>query len=99
MADKKIIDIVKQYKESLNDRFDITGVYLFGSHVKSTQNNDSDIDVAIVVNREISYEDELELMRRRRKIDLRIEPHAISSSDFQDWNPLVLEIKKTGIAI
>lgn len=99
MAEKTIIDIVKKYKETLNTRFDISGIYLFGSHTKASFTEDSDIDVAVIVNSEFSYEDELELMRRRRSIDLRIEPHIFTVSDFQEWNPLAAEIKRTGILI
>ena len=99
MAENEVIGIVSRYKESLINRFDISGIYLFGSYTKASYTSDSDIDVAVILNSEYSYEDELELMRRRRNIDLRIEPHVFTVSDFQEWNPLAMEIKKTGIRI
>ena len=44
-------------------------------------------------------EDTLQLMRIRRKVDNRIEPHPFKSSDFDISNPYVQEILRTGIKI
>jgi len=40
-----------------------------------------------------------ELMKLRRKIDLRIEPHPFNYKDFNRNNPVVNEILKYGIII
>jgi hypothetical protein len=40
-----------------------------------------------------------QLMKLRRQIDLRIEPHPIILKDFNSFNPLANEIKQTGIEI
>jgi predicted nucleotidyltransferase len=74
-------------------------VYIFGSYAKSNYTDDSDIDVAVIVENELRYDEEIELMRRRRNIDLRIEPHLFTTRDFQDGNPLTEEIKRTGFKI
>jgi len=42
---------------------------------------------------------QLELMRLRRKIDSRIEPHPFKEIDFNYTNPLVNEILKYGLEI
>jgi len=39
---------------------------------------------------------QLELMRLRRKIDSRIEPHPFRESEFELSNPIVNEITKYG---
>jgi uncharacterized protein len=39
------------------------------------------------------------LMRLRRNVDLRIEPHPIMEQDFNSSNPFAWEIEKTGIKI
>jgi len=39
---------------------------------------------------------QVELMRLRRKIDSRIEPHPFRESDFDISNPIVYEILKYG---
>jgi hypothetical protein len=45
------------------------------------------------------FEMQMELFRRRRKIDLRIEPHPFDSDDFSENNPVAAEIMNTGIEI
>ena len=42
---------------------------------------------------------QLELMRIRRKIDSRIEPHPFRENDFNDSNPIVNEVIKYGKVI
>jgi hypothetical protein len=41
----------------------------------------------------------MQLMRLRRNIDLRIEPHPIGEADFNSTNPFAWEVKNTGIEI
>lgn len=45
------------------------------------------------------FEMQMELFRRRRKIDLRIEPHPFDEDDFSEDNPVAVEIMNTGIEI
>ncbi len=44
-------------------------------------------------------EDTFALMRLRREVDLRIEPHPFLISDFTENNPVAREIMETGIRI
>jgi len=39
------------------------------------------------------------MMKLRRKVDLRIEPHPFVYTDFNPDNPVVYEILKSGIQI
>ena len=76
-------------------------VILFGSFATGNQHEDSDIDVA-VVSKDIknTFNDSVKMMTVRRGIDLRIEPHAISTDDFENnATALINEIVKTGIQI
>jgi hypothetical protein len=41
----------------------------------------------------------MQLMRLRRDIDLRIEPHPILEGDFNVQNPFAFEIEKTGVEL
>jgi len=53
--------------------------------------------LAIVIkNLSDPYGAQVELMKLRRKFDLRIEPHPFNESDFSIQNPLVYEILKYG---
>jgi len=77
--------------------YNFVKVILFGSYAKGNYNADSDIDIAIVFDDYNNLIDmQLELMRLRRKIDSRIEPHPFRERDFNVSNPLVNEIIKYG---
>lgn len=94
------IGIAKRYIDLLKNKFDIEGAMLFGSYAKGTNREDSDIDVAIILRKVNDIIDtQIELMKLRRKIDLRIEPHPFSHQDFTRTNPVVDEIMKFGINI
>ncbi|MCX6719359.1 MAG: nucleotidyltransferase domain-containing protein [Candidatus Taylorbacteria bacterium] len=103
MQQRKIIDIVKRYTDSLkNYGFSLDAVYVFGSQIKGTMKKWSDIDVAVVSPflRENNEEKRFMLWKLRRDIDLRIEPHAFMPEDWSnDSDPMVYEIKKTGLRV
>jgi len=90
---------VQAYRLLLKDYFQLENVYLFGSYAKNTNREDSDIDVAIIVNTiDGDYFSVNSLLwKLRRLIDDRIEPILIEK-DFDDANFLE-EILKTGIEI
>lgn len=74
--------------------------YLFGSFARGKEKEDSDIDIALVLeNMPDFFSTQKQLMKLRRKIDLRIEPHPIKEQDFNSLNPFAYEIEQTGIEI
>ena len=83
----------------LKDYFDVDKVYLFGSYVKETNKEDSDIDVAIVVNSLKGYYFSTTplIWKLRRQIDDRIEPILIEKDN--DSSGFLEEIQKSGIEI
>lgn len=88
------------YIDSISNKYSIRQAILFGSYAKGTNHDDSDIDIAIVINNVTDIIDtQIDLMKLRRKVDLRIEPHAFMISDFNNSNPVVNEILKYGIVI
>jgi predicted nucleotidyltransferase len=100
MVTESAVNIAKKYLSSLPAELDIKRAYLFGSYVKGTQTEESDIDIAVVVgNMDDFFEIQMELFRRRRKIDLRIEPHPFDEEDFSENNPVAVEIMNSGIEI
>ncbi len=100
MVNKEIIETAERFAKQIPQNLKVKKTYLFGSYAKGTEREESDIDIAIVLgNMTDFYETQMQLMRLRRKIDLRIEPHPISEKDFNDLNPFAFEIKKTGIEI
>lgn len=94
------LKIAKAYIDSISTKYSIKQAILFGSFAKGTNHEDSDIDIAIIVNNIVDIIDtQIELMKLRRKIDLRIEPHPFMVNDFNQSNPVVNEILKYGITI
>ncbi len=95
--------IVKKYAEKLKERkYPFFAIYLFGSHAKGKAHKWSDIDVAVVTDKLKRNRDKNEnlLWYIRRDVDTMIEPYGFTRRDFQDeCDPMVHEIKKTGIKI
>lgn len=100
--DKAINNILEAFLEKLKKKgFVVKSAYLFGSFAKGTQNESSDIDVALI------FEDvktsildlQIELSFIASKIDSRIEPHPFLINDFLPSNHFSGEVLKTGIEI
>jgi predicted nucleotidyltransferase len=93
--------IAERYAELLKEEIDVQCVYLFGSYVKGTNTKDSDIDILVVSDSfgDDVIEDRVKLMKIRRKVDYRIEPHPLRSSEFDLSNPFVREVLNTSIRI
>ncbi len=95
--------IVKRYAEKLRkEKYPFQTIYLFGSYAKGKPRKWSDIDVAVVSDKLKRNRDKNRflLWDLRMDVDTRIEPHGFTVKDFQDINdPMVYEIKKTGIKI
>lgn len=92
-----VINKARIYADLIKLNFNPKQIILFGSYAKGTYNSDSDIDIAVVFD---DYDDsmdmQLELMRLRRKVDSRIEPHPFKIQDFNLANPIANEIIKYG---
>lgn len=92
-----VIIIANQYAEALTQKYNLVKIVLFGSYAKGNYHKESDIDIAVVFK---DYDNvikmQLELMRLRRKIDSRIEPHPFRESEFNTSNPIANEIIKHG---
>ncbi len=91
------LNIATKYANAIKKKYNYSKVILFGSYAKGTFNEDSDIDIAVIFKDYNNLIDmQLELMRLRRKIDSRIEPHPFREKDFELSNPIVSEILKFG---
>jgi|SRR5680860_367206 len=103
MSNTEAKKIVKKYAEKLRERkYPFSAIYLFGSYAKGTSHKWSDIDVAVISDRLKGNRDKdrFLLWHIRRDVDSMIEPHGFTVKDFQDdCDPMVSEIKKTGIKI
>ncbi|MDD2586229.1 MAG: nucleotidyltransferase domain-containing protein [Syntrophomonadaceae bacterium] len=90
---EEITAIAEKYADLVKEEMNVEAVYLFGSFVNGNHDQDSDIDIAVIAD-DFSgdiIEDTLKLMRIRRKVDTRIEPHPLRKD-----NPFVREVITTG---
>lgn len=100
MVNQRVIETVNQYIMIIPKDLGLKKAYLFGSFAKGNEKEESDIDIALVLeNMPDFFYTQKQLMKLRRKIDLRIEPHPIKEQDFNSLNPFAYEIEKTGIEI
>ena len=100
--DDRIMEIVQKYVKKVCERYKVKTIILFGSYAKGTEHEDSDIDIAIITDdlKKDKFDEEINLMQLRWDIDLRIEPHIISISDYENnETPFVVEVKNSGIKV
>ena len=98
MDKKQAINIARRYKSAVAETMQFKAVYLYGSFSKGTHTDDSDIDIAVVVEKlnEDYFADTPLLWKLRRKISNLIEPVLLTEDTS---NPLYSDILKTGILI
>ena len=98
----KIMEIVQKYVEKVCENYKIEAIILFGSYAKGTEQEDSDIDIAIITDdfKNDIFDEQLNLKKLRWEIDLRIEPHLIRIEDYKEVStPFIQEVIDTGIKV
>jgi len=95
---EKAIEIAKEYKDLVAEHLPLKALYLYGSYSKGNYTEDSDIDIAVVVERmsDDYFEDAPLLWKLKRKISNLIEPVLLTEDTN---NPLYADILKMGILI
>ena|SRR3989338_5770315 len=95
---QKIKDYIKLLKQN---GIDIWRVYLYGSYATNKFTNQSDIDLAIFLNKNDidGFQEDAHMMKLTRKVDLRIEPHSFAKLDFYEKDPFIEEIVTKGVRI
>lgn len=98
---KDIEDSINKFIKEIKKQYNITAIILFGSYEKGTENEDSDIDIAVISDDfDDIYDCMAILMGMTWDIDARIEPHPITTKDYENVsNPFVQEIIDTGIKV
>jgi predicted nucleotidyltransferase len=92
---------VRRFLETASRGRRIAAAYLYGSHVRGTATEWSDIDVAVVSPDFAGdlFTAQLALMKLAARIDDRIEPRAFTPESFNEDNPLASVIQHTGIRV
>ncbi len=90
--------IANKYIAIVTKKYNVKKAWLFGSYAKGNNHADSDIDIAILVKDDCDIIDlQIDLMKMRRQIDLRIEPHPFTEEYLQSSSLYKNEIEKYGI--
>jgi predicted nucleotidyltransferase len=99
MDNEEVIEKLKIYKQLLSKHMEFDEMILFGSYASGNPREDSDVDVAIIVETLTGdyFSTRPLLWRIRREVDDRIEPVLIEKS--RDESGFLSEIMKTGVAI
>lgn len=98
MDKEQAIGIAKRYKKLVAEKLPVKALYIYGSYSKGTYNENSDIDIAVVVDKlsDNYFDDTPVLWKLRRKISNLIEPILLIEDNN---NPLYCDIMKTGTLI
>lgn len=98
MDKEQALKMARQYKEMVAEKLPLKAVYLYGFYSKGTYTEDSDIDIAVVVDKlsDNFFDDTPLLWKLRRKISTLIEPVLITPDES---NPLYYDILRTGIPV
>ena len=94
-----IINLIKEYILRLKENnISVEKVLLFGSIMKGTSREDSDIDIAVISSsfKGDRYSDRRIIVPLRRGIDSRIDPIPFTPEDYEQGGILIDEIKSTG---
>jgi len=98
MDKEQAIKLAQRYKAAVAERLPIKALYLYGSFSKGTYTDDSDIDIAVIVDHlnDDYFADTPLLWKLKRKISNLIEPVLLTEDKN---NPLYSDILRTGILI
>jgi predicted nucleotidyltransferase len=95
------IDLARRFVQELGKAgIPVIESYLFGSFAKGGQENDSDVDVALVSERfeGVRFTDREKLVPFLVKY-IELEPHPFRPEDFNESSPFAREIIRTGIRL
>jgi len=89
-----VLTIAKGYLAKVrSNNIPYSQAWLFGSFAKGNYHENSDIDIALVLDEAfISFDTEVKLMTIRTGDETLIEPHAFSKNDFVSQSPIVYQI-------
>lgn len=98
MDKEQALKLAKKYKEMVAEKLPFKAMYLYGSYSKGNYTENSDIDIAVVVDSlsDDFFEDTPLLWKLRRRICNLIEPVLLTEDES---NPLYVDILRTGILV
>ena len=99
MDQREVLSIAREYADAVRQIMDTDAIFLYGSHARGTATKDSDIDIAVVVDRiPADYLGTVTaLWRLTRSVNQEIAPVLLSAAD--DRSGFLTTVQKTGIAV
>jgi predicted nucleotidyltransferase len=98
MVKREITDLIKRFINELRkENIVVKKVFLFGSYARGTQREDSDIDLAVVIesNGKEQKDNKISTWKYAARVDTRLAPIALWESEMEkDYIPIIWEIKK-----
>jgi len=101
MDEKTAFDIGKDFVRLLRKKnYQVSRAILYGSFARGNYHENSDIDIAIVLQHlNDPFRAQVEMLKLTWNFNTRIEPHPFAEQDFNSENPVAREIMRTGIEI
>ncbi len=97
---KEIVESIKGFYTSIRQKYAIKAVYLFGSWAYGNPKEDSDIDIALIMEDNVSSDIESNIYSDAQDINTRFETHIFSAESFKkERRQIIHEIKNKGIKI
>lgn len=99
--DINILTSINEYIEEIKKHYNVSSVILFGSYASGNEREDSDIDLAIILDDfDDVFDTMADLMGYTWNTDARIEPHPIRKKEFDEMaSYFIKEIINTGIKV
>ncbi|HUX41087.1 MAG TPA: nucleotidyltransferase domain-containing protein [Rectinemataceae bacterium] len=100
MDQEQALKIARAFLEATRAAgYRVREAFLFRSTVRGAAGPESDIDIALMLDGMAnSFDTQVDLMKLRRGVDLRIEPHPFGYMD-EDPSGFLAEIKKSGVRV
>jgi len=102
--DPKVVILLREFSRVVNDIVDVKSVYVFGSIVKNSYTEKSDVDIAVVLNKEMQTKERIEIEKIDEKLEKRfgreIQVHFFMEKEFKQLkNTLVEQVHRDGIKL
>ncbi len=90
--------IAERFINIVSKKYPVEKAWLFGSYARENNYANSDIDIPILIKNNYDIIDlQIDLMKMRRQVDMRIEPHPFTKKSFNESYLLRNEIEKYGV--
>ena len=100
--DIAVNEVVRQYAQQVNERYNPKAIYLYGSHARGTNKETSDIDIAVIVepiNTDRYIDIFADLFSIAAKMKANIEPNLLIDDGAYNKYSFLAEVLETGLPI